>query len=137
MEKYPVIQKLNRGDRAMYAGLLAVSVTALSIVSTKEALDMPLRIAIFCFAASIPFLAFCTERVRIDAQYSSRTHSIGIDLAEGIGIFGCLAGLSAIFWHISVYATLVFAGSVFAANWLHVWYTGAMEKVNAEDDTKT
>lgn len=121
----------------MYAALLAISVTALTILAGLSGTvdyDTPLKVAILCSAASTPFLAFCTERVRIDSQYKYRTHSVGVDLAEGIGIFGSIIGLTAIFWHLSVLAASVFIAATFAAISLNVWYTNSMAKINASNE---
>ncbi|MHC4682126.1 MAG: hypothetical protein ACYTEK_25960 [Planctomycetota bacterium] len=137
MKRYPVIKKLNRGDRPMYAGLLAFSLSALAIVTGIEEFDTAIHVGIICIAASIPSLAFCTERIRIDSQYKYRTHSVGIDLAEGVGIFGSLIGFSAIIWHFSVVAALVFIGVAFGVISLEVWYEDAMAKLNEEAEQET
>ena len=130
MKKYPVIRRLNLDSRAMFGGLMFMSFACLAILAGKSSIDIPIKVGIYCFAVAIPCLAFCTERVRIDAQYKFRTHSIWVDLTEACGIFGSLIGFGAIFWHFSIPAAITFGIACFLANALLVWYTDAMEKLN-------
>ena len=133
MKKYPMIRRLNLDSRAMFGGLMVMSFACLAILTGKSNIDTPIKVGIYCFAAAIPCLAFCTERVRIDAQYRFRTHSIWVDLTEACGIFGSLIGFGAIFWHFSIPAAITFGIACFLANVLLVCYTDAMEKLNEEE----
>ncbi|MCP4262361.1 MAG: hypothetical protein GY774_33400 [Planctomycetes bacterium] len=133
MKKYPVIRRLNLDSRAMFGGLMFMSITCLGILAGKSDIDTPIMVGIYCFAFAIPCLAFCTERVRIDANYRFRTHSVWIDLTEACGIFGSLIGFGAIFWHFSIPAAITFGIACALANALLVWYTDAMEKLNEKE----
>lgn len=142
MKKFPVISKYNKDSQAMFGGLMAISLLSLSILADKAESQFilpdeeglihgPIDLSIYCFA--IPCLAFCAERVRIDAQYAFRTHSGWIDLIEGCGIFCAFVGFAAILWYMSVPAAIIFIGVSLGALSLHVWYTDAMEKLNDDE----
>lgn len=133
MKKYPVIRRLNIDSRSTFGGLMFVAFACLAILTGKYNIDTPIKVGIYCFAVAIPCLAFCTERVRIDAQYKFRTHSVWVDLTEACGIFGTLIGFGAIFWHFSILAAITFGIACALANALLVWYTDAMEKLNEEE----
>jgi hypothetical protein len=133
MKKYPVIRRLNLDSRAMFGGLIVMSFACLAILTGKSNIDTPIMVGIYCFAVAIPCLAFCTERVRIDAKFKFRTHSVWIDLTEACGIFGSLIGFGAIFCHFSIAAAITFGIACALANALLVWYSNAMEKLNEEE----
>ena len=101
-------------DRLIYAGLLGLAATATVQLLEKDELDVSQLVAIYAFAAAIPFLT-----VGLVTDYARRSGTEVPHWRDDIGkvaVLLAVVGLGAVFFHFGVGPGVVFAvGTIMSA----------------------
>src|SRR5829696_6792803 len=96
-------------DRLIYAGLLGLAAASVIQLMEREALELGQHVAVYAFAAAIPFLT-----VGLVTDYARRA---GLHVAPWRDALGAVAsllavvGLGAMFFHFGLVPGIVFAAS--------------------------
>jgi hypothetical protein len=119
-------------DRLMCAALAGASIVAVIQLLSAEKMDIPLWVAVYSFAISIPFLGFYFLFIVLQSHYESAKKPKIWFFILGL-LFGPLAsmiGLCAIFWHFAWAAGLLFATVSIACIISYVAFRSRIESVN-------
>ena len=113
---------MSEGSFVVY-GMLGVSIAVLLTILTLADRDVPLTIAIYCVAFSIPMLVASVFAIKLEEQYET---SVGCPFATGWTLLGAalaLASLVMIFWHFSWWCGVAFlvASALSAAAYVYMW----------------
>lgn len=96
-------------EREITCGAL-IGLALISIVEMLglPALDIPLKMSVFSFAISIPVLSAVILCMTNDSVFNLKPHGEGIHLAWFFGVFMSFLGISGLFFHLSLFAGILF-----------------------------
>ena len=95
-------------DQVAFGALVGVNVIAVVELLGLSQLDNSLRVALYCFAISIPLLCAYLININFANSYEHLTscwYNVG---AMAVGSLASIAGMASIFWHFSSTLGLLF-----------------------------
>ena len=99
--KYKTDMQATKEDRILLAALAGICTVALIQILGLTDRDIPINIALYCFAIAIPMLSTSVYALVIESAYKSTVMPWYIDAMFGVGIVGALVGTACLFWHFS------------------------------------
>jgi hypothetical protein len=122
-------RRTNIETEVMSGALVGLGVIAIVQMLSVPSLDVPLKVSLYSFAISIPFLtvAFLCARIETGVDFRSNHPLVSLAFGScvGFGNLSSLAGISALFFHFMNYAGFIFIGVCVIGLVVWVAYEGA------------
>ncbi len=88
--------------------LIGLALIAIVEMLSLPVLDIPLKMSVFSFAISIPVLSAVILCMINDSVFNQKPHGEGIHRAWFFGVFMSFLGIAGLFFHLSLFAGLLF-----------------------------
>jgi hypothetical protein len=125
------VHKPTIDERQIMAGaLLVINVIALIQLLSVVQLDIPLKVSLYCFAASIPLLTLSWLNGHSISQQEYYVDSMYDFVPSIISLFISFAGICALFWHFSWTIGVLFMGTSVLAWILGILYYNQLREAN-------
>ena len=136
METYTTHKETYKEDRLVLAGLLAISISSVITCISLKTLDVALTIAMYFFAASIPFLSFNIMLLTSELNYKKTIFPKYVKYSNIIGTLGGFLGIVCMFFHFSWIIGSIFIVMSATSLLFLGWFDNDIEKANKKPKTK-
>lgn len=110
-------------------GIGVISLIQLLSVGVGQ-LDLPLKISLYCFSISIPFLSAYWLNSREASHHEYYVDAWYDTLAVVLGSIGSITGICGLFWHFSWVMGVTFLAVILLGLISYVKYSDELEKAN-------
>lgn len=133
-ETYKISVESLKFEQIITTALIGISAVAVIQLLQVTALDVPLKVSLYCFAISIPMLALYLLIILSKPNYKLQSDMWADQIAVYTGGFCSVVGIAAIFWHFSVSIGITFIiTSIFAYILIRIWVS-RMNRINHSDE---
>jgi uncharacterized protein involved in cysteine biosynthesis len=132
-DRVKIDQADNRQIETVSGALIGVGVVVVTQLLRFDSLDWPLTVSLFSFTISLPCLSIILLNLLHESRYTYFASIWYNNLIQQAGGWLSLIGMIGIFWHLSVWAGILFT-LLGCAGFLAFWHYGdLLKEVNSRN----